>query len=282
MNSDGLPTYEAKEVGLAEIKKEKYLYDTSVTITANEQDAFFKVVECAIGQVFLKLNGKLKHLSHGMLKLSTGKMSSRTGNIISAESLISEVKGKVLAKLNLRDLVTQSDEDRFEEKTSDRDFSPTEKNEVAEIVAISAIKYSILRQAIGGDIIFDFDKSLSFEGDSGPYLQYATVRANSILKKAKTTNLDIGCPNGWKTTNLERLFERFPGVIEKAGLEYAPHYLVTHLTELASEFNSFYAGGKIIDEADPQSSYKIALVRTLASVMAYGLNLLGIKVPSKM
>lgn len=264
LNSEGLPTYEAKEVGLAEIKKEKYDYDTSVTITANEQDAFFKVVECAIGQVFPELNRKLHHLSHGILKLPTGKMSSRTGNIISAESLIDQVKEKVL------------------EKIGDREFSDTEKDEVAEIVAIGAIKYSILRQAIGGDIIFDFDKSLSFEGDSGPYLQYSVVRAKSVLEKVSGAEASLSdIPENWETTNLERLLERFSGVVEKAGREYAPHYLVTYLTELAGEFNSFYADGKIISEEE-DSKYKIALTQTFAYVMSKGLDLLGIKVPSKM
>jgi len=264
LNSEGLPTYEAKEVGLAEMKKDLFDYDISITITANEQDAFFKVVEVAIGQVFPELNGKLKHLSHGMLRLPSGKMSSRTGDVITAISLIDQVKEKVI------------------EKISDRDFSDAEKNEIAEVVAVGAIKYSILRQAIGGDIVFDFDKSLSFEGDSGPYLQYSVVRANSILNKVvdKLSNTtDI--PENWQTTNLERLLERFPSVVEKAGLEYAPHYLVTYLTELAGEFNSFYANGKIIsDESD--SKYKISLVQRFSSTMSQGLYLIGIKVPNRM
>ncbi|MFZ2484574.1 MAG: arginine--tRNA ligase, partial [Minisyncoccia bacterium] len=152
LNSEKLPTYEAKEVGLAKIKKEKYNFDQSITVTANEQDAFFKVVEVAIGEVFLELKGKLTHLSHGMLRLPTGKMSSRTGDVITAEELIESVKEKV-----------KGDEQ----------------------VAIGAIKYMILRQAIGNDIIFDIEKSVSTEGDSGVYLQYAYARTNSLLEKAE-------------------------------------------------------------------------------------------------
>ncbi len=265
LNSEGLPTYEAKEVGLAQIKKEKFAYDGSITITANEQDAFFKVVEVAIGEVFPDRKGKLKHLSHGMLKLPSGKMSSRTGDVISAESLINQTKVKVL------------------EKIVDREFSDSEKEEIAEIVAIGAIKYSILRQAIGGDIIFDFDKSLSFEGDSGPYLQYATVRANSILKKADgVVEVFVEIPENWQTTNLERYLERFPGIVARAGSEYAPHHIVTYLIELAGEFNSFYANHKIIDEEDKTSPYRLALTKAFAEVMTSGLDLLGIKVPSQM
>lgn len=257
LNSEGLPTYEAKELGLAEIKKDFFDYDTSITITANEQDAFFKVVEVAIGKVFPELEGKLKHLSHGMLKLPSGKMSSRTGDVITAESLIDQVKEKVKERI--------------------------QEEEIAEVIAIGAIKYTILRQAIGGDIIFDIDKSISFEGDSGPYLQYATVRANSLLKKAEgTINLDIGCPNGWETTNLERYLERFGSVVERAGMEYAPHHIVTFLIELAGEFNVFYASGKIIEGGNHTASYRLALTEAFAKVMTKGLELLAIKVPSQM
>jgi arginyl-tRNA synthetase len=289
INSDGIPTYEAKEVGLAKLKKEKYKYNESITITANEQDAFFDVTEVAIGEVFPELKGKLRHLSHGMLRLPTGKMSSRTGDIITAESLIDQVKEKIL------------------EKIEDREFSAEEKGEIAELVAIGAIKYSILRQAIGGDIIFDFEKSISFEGDSGPYLQYACVRANSVLGKVSKGTFEMPQSqkvpfDTWETTELERYLYRFPEVVERAGREYAPHYIVTHLTELASLFNSFYAKHRIIENDSPPArlasgdlpdkpswragavadGYKIALTSATAHILKSGLHLLGIKVPKRM
>jgi arginyl-tRNA synthetase len=252
---------------LAEIKKEKYKYNKSITVTANEQDSFFDVVEVAISEIFPELKGKLKHLSHGMLRLPSGKMSSRTGDIISAEILINQVKEKVL------------------EKIADRNFDEKEKGEIAEMVAIGAIKYSILKQAIGGDIIFGFDKSISFEGDSGPYLQYACVRANSILDKAKHYNTQKVSKmpfDTWEITELERYLYRFEEVVEKAGREYAPHYIVTYLTELAGMFNAFYANNKIIDENDPSSPYKLALTSATAYILKSGLHLLGIRVPNKM
>ncbi|MBI2086830.1 MAG: arginine--tRNA ligase [Candidatus Zambryskibacteria bacterium] len=246
LNSDKLPTYEAKEVGLAKIKKEKFPFDLSMTVTANEQDAFFDVVEAAIGEVFPELKGKLKHLSHGMLRLPTGKMSSRTGDIITAEELIEEVKGKV-----------KDDEQ----------------------VAIGAIKYMILRQAIGNDIVFDFEKSVSTEGDSGVYLQYAHARANSILEKAKNTakniNLEVELPS--KTREVEKLLYRFPEIVERAGAEYAPNYITTYLTKLASAFNNFYAHEQII--GDP---YRLAVTQAFQIVMKNGLNILGIPAPERM
>lgn len=252
LNSDKLPTYEAKEVGLAKIKKEKYPFDHSITITGNEQDAFFSVVEAAIGEVFPELKGKLKHLSHGMLRLPTGKMSSRTGDVITAEALIEEVKKR-----------TKGDEQ----------------------VAIGAIKYMILRQSIGHDVIFDFEKSVSTEGDSGVYLQYAHARANSILEKAKSQGQTLGIDSQGltlrNTHEVEKLLYRFPEIVERAGAEYAPNYITTYLTELASSFNNFYAHEQVIGES-PESGYRIAIVEAFRTVMKNGLNILGISAPERM
>ncbi len=269
VNAKGVPTYEAKELGLGIRKYEMFSFDKSIVITGNEQDEYFKVVLKAVELIKSEVAGKTIHIGHGMLRFASGKMSSRKGNVIMAEDLIDQVKEKILDKIK------------------DREFSDEGKNSIAEIVAIGAIKYSILRQAIGGDIIFDFDKSISFEGDSGPYLQYACVRANSVLEKvSKGVFWDRGSSktpfDTWETTELERYLYRFPEVVERAGKEYAPHYIVTYLTELASIFNSFYANNKIIDENDPASPYKIALTQSVSHVLKSGLNLLGIKVPERM
>ncbi len=265
VNNEGLPTYEAKELGLAKLKYDTYPYDTSIVITGNEINEYFKVLLKAMSLVFPELAVKTKHISHGMLKLPEGKMSSRTGNVITATTLINQVAEKVL------------------EKMKEGDIPESERGIIAETIGLGAIKYTILRQAIGGDIIFDFDKSISFEGDSGPYLQYSAVRANSILKKAEGVIEISGVKlDGWVTTNLERLLERFPSIVERAGTEYAPHYITTYLTELAGEFNSFYASHKIIDEADPTSAFRLAITEAFVRIMTDGLNLLGIKVPEKM
>jgi len=252
INSEGLPTYEAKELGLVKIKYDKYNYDQSIIITGNEINEYFKVLLCAIKQIFPELAEKTLHFSHGILRLPTGKMSSRTGDVITAESLIDMVKEKV--------------------KGDKR-------------VAIGAIKYMILRQAIGGDIIFDIEKSVSTEGDSGVYLQYSYARANSILEKAKIqnlSNLDIGCPKDWQTTELEKLLYRFPEVVLRAGQEFAPHYIVGYLTELARAYNNFYGNNQIVDPDDLSSPYKVAMSGAFTTVMKNGLNILGIPVLEKM
>ncbi len=197
-----------------------------------------------------------------MLRPSSGKMSSRKGNIVSAEDLIEEFEKLVI------------------EKIKDRDFSPDEKGSICNDVAIAGLKYTILRQSIGGDIIYDPTKAISFEGDSGPYLQYATVRAQAVINKSnKEISIDK-LPDS--VSLLEKMILRFPEVIERSRKEYAPHHIITYLTELSSAFNSYYAQNQIIDEKDPISPYRIALTKVFVEIMKNGLWLLGIRVPKRM
>ncbi len=265
ITSQGLPTYETKELGLTkkkfdEIKK----LDVSISITANEQSEYFKVVLKAIEIIFPLIRPKIEHISHGMMRFASGKMSSRTGNVITGESLIADVE-KMVA-----------------EKIKDRGFDEKARKDVSQKVAVAAIKYSVLRQAIAGDIIFDSEKSVSFEGDSGPYLQYSAVRANSVLEKAKKEGLKISVKNPDGTTTLERKIVRFADIAVRASEERAPHYIATYLVDLASEFNSYYATTKIIDAENPHTSYRLALTKAFGIVVTNGLSLLGIEVPEKM
>jgi len=262
INSEGLPTYEAKELGLAKIKYDTYPYDTSIVITGNEVNAYFRVLLDAMSKVFPDLATKTIHISHGMLRLPTGKMSSRTGDVITAESLIADTKEKAL------------------EKISKELFTPVEQEELAEKVAIGAIKYSILRQAAGKDIIFDFDQSLSFEGDSGPYLQYTYARTRSLLEKAGEKSVDALCAHT-QTNTLHKLLLRFPETILRANEEREPHHIVTYLVELAREFNSFYGNNMILDNSADEA-YKLALVKAVSQTMKKGLTLLAIPTPERM
>jgi|SRR3989344_1325286 len=249
INSQGLPTYEAKDLGNAKLKYDNYPYDLSIVVTGNEIKDYFKVVLEAMKEVLPELAVKTKHLPHGLLRLPTGKMSSRTGDVITAEALIEGVKEKVKGD---------------------------------EMVAIGAIKYMILRQAIGNDIVFDIDKSVSVEGDSGVYLQYAYARTNSLLERAKEQGSDgQHSVLTRETREVERLLYRFPEVVERAGKEYAPHYIVTYLTELAGSFNNFYAHEQIIDDS-PESPYRLAISKAFNIVIKNGLTILGIPAPERM
>ncbi len=265
INTEGLPTYEAKELGLAEIKYKKYAYNKSIIVTGNEVNDYFRVLLKAMAEIFPKLAARTKHLSHGMMRLTSGKMSSRTGEVVTAESLIGEVEKLVAKKM---------------EKSG---LSAKKKAEVKGKVAIAALKYSILKQAIGGNIIFDFKRSVSFEGDSGPYLQYAYVRAKSVLEKAAKEKIKPSlrrCPA--KTSKIEPMLARFPEVVERAGREYAPQCISTYLVELARIFNSYYAKVQIVKARDDNSPYRVALTAAFAEVMKNGLEVLGIPVPEKM
>lgn len=271
INSEGLPTYEAKELALANIKYGQYKYDKSVIITGNEINEYFKVLLCAMGKIYPKLAEKTKHIGHGMMRLPEGKMSSRTGKVITFEFLLSEVEKLV------------------EQKIAGRELSETEKKDITQKVAIGALKYSILKQSIGSDIVYDFEKSISFEGDSGPYLQYAYARAQSILRKAKTekvksdTNLRMTSEfTNIKTSRLEKMMTYFPEIVAKAGDQLEPHGIAIYLTELAREFNNYYAHNKIVDKADEFSPYKLAIVEKFSLIMKNGLWILGIDVLEKM
>lgn len=297
ISSQGLPTYETKDIGLAKKKMslEKGL-TSSLIITANEQNDYFKVVFKALEFIFPEYAAISKHIGHGMMRFASGKMSSRAGNIITAESLIEEVEKLVDKKMDSNKLDEKAAPPRAGEPRSE--ISEREKKEIKEVVSIGAIKYSILRQAIGGDIIFDIEKSISFEGDSGPYLQYAYTRAKSVLEKAK--NIPISKESSIldrifgkkvkpslklapsEVSELEIMLCRFSEIVERAGKEQAPHYIATYLIELARVFNAYYAKFKIVDAKDEYSPYKVALTSAFAQVMKNGLEILGIKVPERM
>ena len=265
ISSQGLPTYEAKELGLTKEKYRRFAFDKTIAVTGNEINDFYRVVKKAMELTMPDLAPKVVHIGHGMLRLPTGKMSSRTGEVITGESLLNEIKNNI------------------SEKMRDRKMSRKEKNKVAEIVAVGALKFSILKQVIGKDIIFDFDKSISFEGDSGPYLQYSYTRAESLLRKAEKEKVNENFEKlSGEILELEKNLYRFPETVKRAVEDYAPNYLVTYLTQIASSFNNFYAIGKIVDKNDKNSPYKIALTEAFSIVMKNGLNLLGIKVPEKM
>lgn len=267
ITSQGVPLYETKEIGLTVAKFEKENPDISIVTTAIEQGEYMKVVAKAISLIHPNYESRMKHVTHGMMRLSSGKMSSRKGNVVTGESLL------------------QNSTDVIREKVAERDLSIEEKEEIAKIVGVSALKYSILRSSIGSNIIYDFDKSISFDGDSGPYLQYTAVRASSILRKAEEINLEPRTSNlepSPEITTLEKLLYQFPEIVARSYEQLEPHHIATFLTELASSFNTFYANTIIIDKDSVYSPYRVALVEAFHQTMKNGLWLLGIKTPEKM
>jgi len=265
VNSLGLPTYEAKELGLAKTKYERYPYDKSVVVTGNEINAYFKVLLKAMSLIYLDLAAKQTHIGHGMLNLKSGKMSSRTGNVVTGESLLFEVGDEIKKKM--------------EESGKIKEIESVDR--VVNAVSVGAIKYSMLKQSPGKNIVFDFDTSLSFEGDSGPYLQYAFARAMSVLRKSKSESGEMMVGRIVdEEKDLLRWICRFEEVVSLAVKDMAPNFVCGYLIELASRFNHFYAECKIV--GDKREGERLALTRTTAQILKNGLWLLGIETVEKM
>lgn len=265
VNSQGLPTYEAKDLGNFAKKAELYpAWTQAFIVTGSEQREYFKVLIAAIRDVFPVAKERvIEHIATGFLTLTTGKMSSRKGNVLTGESLIEEMQAEARQKA---------------EESRASDIAALTK-----MVAVAALKYQILRQAPGTNIVFDKERALSFEGDSGPYLQYTHARLVSVCEKAHAGGITLAYTATPATPYpVEKILYRFEEVLAAALTERAPHKVVTYLTELAGAFNTFYAHEKIADASDEYASYKLALAQAIMITLKNGLHVLGIEAPTKM
>jgi len=261
LNSQGLPTYEAKELGLEKLKMELYPdVETLYVITANEVVDFFRVVKKAMEQVLPDIAAKLVHLAHGLMKLPEGKMSSRTGNVITGESLIN-------------DLTAVAKERAAESRADDKD-------KLAQEIAVAAIKFQILKGGMSKDIIFERERALSVEGDSGPYLQYTHARTHAIVEKAKEAGIVPSFHPEAEVPELARLVFRFYDTVLRAQEELEPHHVANYLISVAAAFNSWYAQEHILDST-PAAAHKVALTDITRQTLKNGLWLLGIPAPEK-
>ena len=258
LKKDGSSIYALRDLAADKFRKKKYGKDvTIINEVGMEQSLHFQQLfetEKLLGYS----NGHDRvHVKHGFYRFPEGKMSTRKGNGIWLDEVLDEAIEKAGA---------------------------FDKNS-AEMVGIGAIKFNDLKRECSKDIIFNWDEILNLKGDSGPYLQYSYARAKSILRKAKeegVKKVDWKKVSTKNTSHLEKMLYRFPEIVERAGQEYSPHYIATYLIELASSFNGFYAQGKIVDKADLQSPYKVALTEVFSVVLKNGLRLLGIQAPEKM
>lgn len=253
ITSKGLPTYETKDLGLAELKNQDYpTAAQSIIITASEQTEYFKVMLAALRELDTQLAEKTKHLAHGFLSLSTGKMSSRTGEVYSAAALLADV-----------------------ESTAKQAYPSA-----LEEVHLGAAKYGFLKHRLGTDIAYNVEESVSLEGNSGPYLQYAHARACSILDKAagaegaELTELDQ------TERSLARKISQYPEAVSKATEELMPHHIANYLYELAQNFNRFYEISRII--GDDRQNIRLKLTKKYQEILKHGLSLLGIFAPERM
>lgn len=262
INAEGLPTYEAKDVGLIFTKWDDYKFDKSIVITGNDIIDYMKVVLKSISLYAPELVERTKHITHGNVRLpGNEKMSSRKGNFIRAVDVLNSVEALVA-----------------------RSASPASSHNIAtntSQIALGAIKYAFLRYKIGGNIEFDAKESVSTTGNSGVYLQYSAVRAKKILAGVKADEADFA---KWELNeNEKKLIKKlaqYGGVLKEAVSDFAPHKVANYLYETAQEFSRFYENVKVAGSS--QEAERATLVETYYKVMEHGLNILGIVIPEEM
>lgn len=260
LSAQGLPIYETKELALAYEKQVVFPNATKFyVVTANEITEYYKVVVAAMKEIDATLAEKMHHVPHGMMRLPEGKMSSRTGNVITGESLIHDLTTAAL---------TRAKESRAEDPQL-----------LASQIAVAAIKFQVLRQGIGKDIIFEQEKALSLEGDTGPYIQYAFARCVSLLQKGRDVGVTPSVSNLPPST-IERLLYRFPEIVTRSALELAPHHVAHFALEITHAFNAWYAGEQII--GSEHAAHKLAVVEAVMQTLRNSLHLLGISAPEQM
>jgi arginyl-tRNA synthetase len=253
INSVGLPTYEAKDVGLLLRKWADYHFDMSLVITANEQAQYYEVMLKSVEQFNPEPVNRSRHLTHGIVKLQGGvKMSSRKGNVVTALEILDAAR------------------------------AAGEKSEAthSEDSILAAVKYAFAKNRIGGDIIYDPEESVALEGNSGPYLQYAHARARSILAKAGNTAGDTSGALRPDERSLLRKLGEYPEVIDAAVAELLPSHVCTYLYGLAQTFNRFYEHNRVI--GDEREGLRLQLVQLYADTLRDGLSLLNIPAPERM
>lgn len=278
INREGVPTYEAKDVGLIFKKNEDYHFDKSVVITGSEQLEYMKVVLKSIEQYAKDLVEKTSHLTHGLVKLPGNiKMSSRKGNFLKAIDVLNMIHDELKEEYNSED----------------------------EKIALAATKYAFLKYKMGGDIVFDPQESVKMTGNSGPYLLYSAVRAKKILSRAFATDegqetvsrepyeaSEVTEPrnDGREGTrskdlhpserNLMKKLLEYKGVLDEAVSEMAPHKVAGYLYDLAQSFSRFYESCPVIGCEYEEQRKK--LVKAYLETMTHGLNILGIEIPEEM
>jgi arginyl-tRNA synthetase len=265
----GTPTYEAKDMYLQKQKMEEWPLDLLIITTANEQNGYFNVIFRALEELDPIYKGKLKHLGFGMVKLNTGKISSRSGKIIGAQDLIDLTVAKV------KELIATREE-----------LDNKEIDGIAEIVGIGAIKYAFLKSNYLQDIQFNLEESISIEGNSGPYLQYTFARTQSVLRKAEISNFQFQISNFKSMENEELLLLRtlyqFEDTVAAAAEKYSPSILCNYLYTLASQFNLFYQKLPILKAPEEIADFRLALTNKVGKTIKQGLYLLGIEAPERM
>ncbi|MBB3702258.1 arginine--tRNA ligase [Alloprevotella rava] len=275
LRSDGTSVYMTQDIGTAEMRFNDYPIDKMVYVVGNEQNYHFQVLSILLDKLGFEWGKSLVHFSYGMVELPNGKMKSREGTVVDADDLIAEMKRQARQTIDAAG--------KFGERTEE------EKDEVARIVGLGALKYFLLKVDARKNMLFNPAESIDFNGNTGPFIQYTYARIRSILRKAEAEQMQVSC-NFAATPEISTKEEAvvqhlsdFASVVRQAGEEYAPNAIANYCYELAKEYNQFYHDYKVLGETDENKrQFRLVLSRNVAKVLRLGMGLLGIEMPERM
>ena len=273
LRSDGTSVYMTQDIGTAEMRFQDYPIDKMIYVVGNEQNYHFQVLSILLDRLGFKWGKELVHFSYGMVELPNGKMKSREGTVVDADDLMQLMVDDALK--------TSMELGKFADMTDE------ERNEIARIVGMGALKYFILKVDARKNMLFNPDESIDFNGNTGPFIQYTYARIRSILRKASsitsTTNM-ISTPSlNEKEVELIQKMNEFGAAVEQAGKDYSPSGIANYCYELTKIFNQFYHDYSILNEPDEQKkAIRLVLAKNVAKIIKNGMGLLGIEVPERM
>lgn len=275
LRADGTSVYMTQDIGTAKLRFRDYPINKMVYVVGNEQNYHFQVLSLLLDRLGFEWGKSLVHFSYGMVELPNGKMKSREGTVVDADDL---VEGMVEQARRTMD-----------EAGKNTDMSEAEKQEVARIVGLGALKYFLLKVDARKNMVFNPEESIDFNGNTGPFIQYTYARIRSILRKAQDAGIVLTeeLPTGVEiSTKEEEIIQRladFRGVVEAAGEDYSPSGIANYCYELVKLYNQFYHEFQILREEDAaKRNFRLILSRNVAKVVRLGMELLGIEMPERM
>ena len=275
LRSDGTSVYMTQDIGTAEMRFNDFPIDKMIYVVGNEQNYHFQVLSILLDRLGFKWGKELVHFSYGMVELPNGKMKSREGTVVDADDLIAAM---------IADAKQTS-----EELGKFKDMSEEERNEIARIVGLGALKYFILKVDARKNMLFNPEESIDFNGNTGPFIQYTYARIRSILRKAAAegitipTTLSDEMPLNEKEIELIQKLNEFGAAVEQAGKDYSPSGIANYCYELTKAFNQFYHDYSILGaDTDDEKVVRLVLAQNVGKTLKNGMALLGIEVPERM
>ena len=272
LRSDGTSVYMTQDIGTAEMRFQDYPIDKMIYVVGNEQNYHFQVLSILLDRLGFKWGKELVHFSYGMVELPNGKMKSREGTVVDADDLM---------QLMVEDARRVSDE-----AGKNADMTEAEKQEIARIVGMGALKYFILKVDARKNMLFNPEESIDFNGNTGPFIQYTHARIRSILRKAGNSGSASFTSTSTladKEVELIQKMSEYGAAVEQAGKDYSPSGIANYCYELTKVFNQFYHDYSILNEEDEaKKQLRLVIARNVAKILKNGMALLGIEVPERM